>query len=61
MFARIPIAHLHGGELTEGLIDEAMGIPSRNVRIYILQVMKNIEKESYNLEKILKQYSTSED
>ncbi len=24
MFARIPIAHLHGGELTEGLIDEAI-------------------------------------
>ena len=23
-FARIPIAHLHGGELTEGLIDEAI-------------------------------------
>lgn len=24
MFARIPIAHIHGGELTEGLIDEAI-------------------------------------
>ena len=24
MFARIPIAHLHGGELTEGVIDEAI-------------------------------------
>jgi GDP/UDP-N,N'-diacetylbacillosamine 2-epimerase (hydrolysing) len=24
MFARIPIAHLHGGEITEGLIDEAI-------------------------------------
>jgi GDP/UDP-N,N'-diacetylbacillosamine 2-epimerase (hydrolysing) len=24
MFARIPIAHLHGGELTEGIIDEAI-------------------------------------
>ena len=24
MFARIPIAHVHGGELTEGLIDEAI-------------------------------------
>jgi len=24
MFSRIPIAHLHGGELTEGLIDEAI-------------------------------------
>ena len=24
MLARIPIAHLHGGELTEGLIDEAI-------------------------------------
>jgi len=24
MFAKIPIAHLHGGELTEGLIDEAV-------------------------------------
>ena len=24
MFARIPIAHLHGGELTEGAIDEAI-------------------------------------
>jgi GDP/UDP-N,N'-diacetylbacillosamine 2-epimerase (hydrolysing) len=24
MFARIPIAHLHGGELTEGLIDDAI-------------------------------------
>jgi UDP-hydrolysing UDP-N-acetyl-D-glucosamine 2-epimerase len=24
MFARIPIAHIHGGELTEGVIDEAL-------------------------------------
>jgi GDP/UDP-N,N'-diacetylbacillosamine 2-epimerase (hydrolysing) len=24
MFARIPIAHLHGGELTEGVIDEVI-------------------------------------
>ena len=24
MIARIPITHLHGGELTEGLIDEAI-------------------------------------
>ena len=24
MFERIPIAHIHGGELTEGLIDEAI-------------------------------------
>tara|TARA_B100000686_G_scaffold234524_1_gene242266 strand:- start:2309 stop:3478 length:1170 start_codon:yes stop_codon:yes gene_type:complete len=24
MFARIPIAHIHGGELTEGVIDEAI-------------------------------------
>ena len=36
MISRIPIAHLHGGEATEGAIDESYVIASLKCHIYIL-------------------------
>ncbi|GIQ62821.1 hypothetical protein PACILC2_13890 [Paenibacillus cisolokensis] len=45
MVARIPIAHLHGGESTEGLIDEAIRHSITKWRICILRQRKNTVKE----------------
>ena len=33
---QIPLAHIHGGEVTSGVIDDGIGIQSANLQIYIL-------------------------
>ena len=44
MIARIPVAHLHGGEATEGLVDEAIVIAFLRVSyILLLQKITRIE------------------
>ena len=45
MVARIPIGHLHGGEATEGLIDEAIRHSITKWRIFTLLRQAHIETE----------------
>ena len=50
MVARIPIAHLHGGESTEGAFDEALRHSIPKMSHSILWRQKNTVNESFNLE-----------
>ena len=49
--SRIPIAHIHGGESTEGAIDEAFSITKCHT--YTSQQQKFTERESFSLAKLL--------
>ena len=44
----IPIIHLHGGELTESLIDDAFRHQQQRCHLIILLLIKFIKKELYN-------------
>ena len=50
------IAHLHGGELTHGAIDDALDIQLQKWLIYILFQIKNIKCGLFNWEKIQKAF-----
>ena len=56
MFLQIPVAHIHGGEITEGLIDEAIGILLPKYHIFILSLHKNIMIGLFSLVKLLKMF-----
>lgn len=53
---RIPIGHIHGGEITKSVVDEAFRHSVPKCLIYILQQQKNIKKELYKWEKLPKMY-----
>ena len=44
MSHRIPIAHIHGGEVTTGVLTTLLDIQFQNYHIYIFQFMTIIEK-----------------
>ena len=48
MISRIPIAHIHGGESTEGVIDEAIRHSITKCLIFILSQLKITRKELCN-------------
>ena len=45
MSFRVPIAHIHGGEVTSGAFDDPSGIQYLNYHIYIFQCMNNTKKD----------------
>ena len=56
MFSRIPIAHLHGGEVTEGAIDEAIRHSlTKMSHLHFVAII--IDVVSYSLVKILIMFS----
>ena len=46
-FLNIPIAHFHGGETTQGAIDEGIRHSTKMSSFHLL-LQKNIKKELYN-------------
>ena len=54
--SRIPIAHIHGGELTSGIIDDAFRHSITKMSQLHFVSNKYIEKELYNLVKTQKQF-----
>ena len=45
---RTPIGHIHGGEITKSLVDEAFRHSISKMFTYILLQPKNTKKELYN-------------
>ena len=56
MIARIPIVHIHGGETTEGAIDEAIRHSISKMAHVHFAATEEYRKELSNSEKILKKF-----